>query len=34
MTLLKDPFGDNSRFEPYAAEPPDWAQGISVSCSS
>ncbi|TCK17762.1 uncharacterized protein YdiU (UPF0061 family) [Thiogranum longum] len=34
MTLLKNPFDDNPEFDHYAAEPPDWAQGISVSCSS
>ena len=34
MTLLKDPYDDNPEFDHYAAEPPDWAQGISVSCSS
>lgn len=34
MTLLKAPYDDNPEFDHYAAEPPDWAQGISVSCSS
>jgi uncharacterized protein YdiU (UPF0061 family) len=33
-TLLLHPFDEQSEFEAYAAEPPDWARQIEVSCSS
>ena len=32
--LLARPHDEQPAFEPYAAEPPDWAQRIEVSCSS
>lgn len=32
--LLVDPYTARPEFEPYAAEPPDWAREIQVSCSS
>ncbi|MCA1979414.1 MAG: YdiU family protein [Thiobacillus sp.] len=32
--LLTRPFDDQPEFEAYAAEPPDWARKIEVSCSS
>jgi len=32
--LLKRPFDEQPEFEAYAAEPPDWARKIEVSCSS
>ncbi len=34
MTLLQNPFDEHPDFDDYASEPPDWAQDISVSCSS
>ena len=34
LKLLKDPFSEQPEFEQYAAEPPEWAQHIEVSCSS
>jgi len=33
-TLLAHPFDEQPEFEAYAAEPPDWARQIEVSCSS
>ncbi len=33
-TLLLRPFDAQPEFEAYAAEPPDWARQIEVSCSS
>jgi uncharacterized protein YdiU (UPF0061 family) len=33
-TLLTRPFDEQPEFEAYAAEPPDWARKIEVSCSS
>lgn len=33
-TLLSRPFDEQPEFEAYAAEPPDWARQIEVSCSS
>ena len=33
-TLLLRPFDEQPEFEAYAAEPPDWARQIEVSCSS
>jgi uncharacterized protein YdiU (UPF0061 family) len=32
--LLARPFDERPEFEAYAAEPPDWARKIEVSCSS
>jgi uncharacterized protein YdiU (UPF0061 family) len=32
--LLARPFDEQPEFEAYAAEPPDWAKTIEVSCSS
>jgi serine/tyrosine/threonine adenylyltransferase len=32
--VLAKPFDEQPEFEHYAALPPDWAQGIEVSCSS
>jgi uncharacterized protein YdiU (UPF0061 family) len=32
--LLTRPFDEQPEFEAYAAEPPDWARKIEVSCSS
>ncbi|HEX7972206.1 MAG TPA: YdiU family protein [Thiobacillus sp.] len=32
--LLTHPFDEQPEFEAYAAEPPDWAKRIEVSCSS
>jgi uncharacterized protein YdiU (UPF0061 family) len=32
--LLARPFDEQPEFEAYAAEPPDWARKIEVSCSS
>src|SRR5512143_228 len=32
--LLARPFDEQPEFEDYAAEPPDWARQIEVSCSS
>jgi uncharacterized protein YdiU (UPF0061 family) len=32
--LLTRPFDEQPEFEAYAAEPPDWARRIEVSCSS
>ena len=32
--LLTRPFDEQPEFEAYAAEPPDWAKRIEVSCSS
>jgi uncharacterized protein YdiU (UPF0061 family) len=32
--LLLRPFDEQPEFEAYAAEPPDWARQIEVSCSS
>jgi len=34
LELLRKPFDEQSENEHYAALPPDWAQKISVSCSS
>ncbi|MBT9567346.1 MAG: YdiU family protein [Thiobacillus sp.] len=33
-TLLLRPFDEQPEFDVYAAEPPDWAKQIEVSCSS
>ena len=34
LNLLKKPFEEQSDLEHYAGHPPEWAQQISVSCSS
>lgn len=34
LRLLQSPFDEQPGMEHYAAEPPDWAQRIEVSCSS
>ena len=34
MKVLKNPFDEHPDLEHYAGLPPDWAQGIQVSCSS
>jgi uncharacterized protein YdiU (UPF0061 family) len=32
--VLQHPFDDQPEFVEYAAEPPDWARHIDLSCSS
>lgn len=34
FTLLRSPFEEHSEWEHYAGHPPDWANQLSVSCSS
>ena len=34
LHILQRPFDEQPEYESYAALPPDWAAGISVSCSS
>ncbi|MDM3869983.1 YdiU family protein [Porticoccus sp. W117] len=34
ITLLASPFDEHPELEQYAAQPPEWAQGLSLSCSS
>lgn len=34
LTMLETPFAEHPEFERYAALPPDWAAGLSLSCSS
>jgi len=34
LALLQDPFAEHEALSHYAGFPPDWAQQISVSCSS
>jgi len=34
LRLLESPFEEHPGFEEYASFPPDWAQSISISCSS
>ncbi|MFA5985579.1 MAG: YdiU family protein [Methylococcaceae bacterium] len=34
LHCLQHPYDENPGFERYAALPPDWANGLSVSCSS
>ena len=34
LALLKNPYGEQPNMEQYAAQPPDWAARIQVSCSS
>lgn len=34
LACLSRPFDEQPEFERFAAPPPDWAEGLSVSCSS
>ncbi len=34
LKVLQHPYDEQPEFEAYAALPPDWAQSLSVSCSS
>ncbi|RLJ17063.1 YdiU family protein [bacterium endosymbiont of Escarpia laminata] len=34
LALLQHPFDEQSEMGQYAAEPPEWASGIALSCSS
>lgn len=34
LECLRNPFEEQARFAHYATLPPDWAQGLEVSCSS
>lgn len=34
QTCLRQPFDEQPEYEAYAAQPPDWANGLAVSCSS
>jgi len=34
LKLLERPFDEQPEFEAYAAEPPDWARTLELSCSS
>jgi serine/tyrosine/threonine adenylyltransferase len=34
LTLLQDPYSDQSGMDAYAAAPPNWGKHLSVSCSS
>jgi len=34
LELLRDPFAEHPQMAHYAAEPPDWAAQIEISCSS
>jgi uncharacterized protein YdiU (UPF0061 family) len=34
LACLRRPFDEQPEFAAYAAPPPDWAQGLEVSCSS
>ncbi len=34
LTLLKSPYDEQPEYETYAGYPPEWAEQISVSCSS
>lgn len=34
LDLLRDPYTEQSGFEEYAKAPPQWAKGLSLSCSS
>jgi uncharacterized protein YdiU (UPF0061 family) len=34
LTCLRHPFDEQPEFEDLAALPPDWANGLEVSCSS
>jgi uncharacterized protein YdiU (UPF0061 family) len=34
LTLLQDPYSEQSGMDAYAAAPPNWGKRLSVSCSS
>lgn len=34
LSVVRHPFEDNADYARYAGEPPEWAGGISLSCSS
>jgi len=34
LACLRHPYDEQPEFEAYAALPPDWANGLAVSCSS
>ncbi len=34
LALLRHPYDEQPEYEQYAADPPDWARRIAVSCSS
>jgi len=34
MTILKRPFAEQTEFDDYAKQPPDWSKELTVSCSS
>jgi len=34
LKVLERPFDEQPEFEAYAAEPPDWARTLELSCSS
>ena len=34
LMILQTPFDEHPEFERYAGSPPDWAAGLSISCSS
>ena len=34
LAVLQSPFDEHTEFAAWAAEPPSWADEISVSCSS
>ena len=34
LSCLRQPYAEQPEFDAYAALPPDWANGLSVSCSS
>ena len=34
LQALEHPFDEQPQFESFAALPPDWADSISISCSS
>ena len=34
LSLLQNPYSDQSGMDAYAAPPPNWGKHLSVSCSS
>jgi uncharacterized protein YdiU (UPF0061 family) len=34
LTCLRRPYDEQPEFDDLAAQPPDWASGLEVSCSS
>jgi uncharacterized protein YdiU (UPF0061 family) len=34
LAVLERPYDEQPEFEGYAAEPPQWAQSLHLSCSS